>query len=161
MAEVIGVVSGAVTFAAVVVQVGNSITTLRDSWDQINDAPEDLRKLLQELELFSLILTDIEEDLSQNTVLTHLNSSKYMLQCLTLCKEAAKDLEILCDDIVRDLKPVSRLRLSYNSAKMVMRKGKIDKHMSRLQKVTRLLMLSQQSYTRCVLYRKLQPTSSS
>ena len=150
MAEVIGVVSGAVTFAAVVVQVGNSITTLRDFWDQINNAPEDLRKLLQELELFSLILTDIEEDLSQNTVLTHLNNSKYMLQCLALCKEAAQDLEILCNDIVRDLKPVSRLRLSYKSAKMVLRKGKIDKHMSRLQKVIRLLMLSQQSFTRCV-----------
>ncbi|OJJ55021.1 hypothetical protein ASPSYDRAFT_439518 [Aspergillus sydowii CBS 593.65] len=155
MAEVIGVVSGAVTFAAVVVQVGNSITTLRDCWDQINDAPEDLRKLLQELELFSLILTDIEEDLSQSPILTNLNNSKYMLQCLTLCKEAAQDLEALCNDIVRDMKPASRLRLSYKSAKIVMRKGKIDKHMSRLQKVIRLLMLSQQSYTRALI--QVQP----
>lgn len=160
MAEVIGVVSGAVTFAAVVVQVGNSITTLRGCWDQINDAPEDLRKLLQELELFSLILTDIEEDLSQNAGSIHLNGSKSMLQCLTLCKEAAQDLEILCNDMVHDLKPVSRLRLSYKSAKMIMRKQKIERHMSRLQKVIRLLMLAQQSYTRCVLQCELQPTSS-
>lgn len=161
MAEVIGVVSGAVTFAAVVVQLGNSITTLRDCWDQINDAPEDLRKLLQELELFRLILTDIEEDLSQNSVSTHLGSSKHMVQCLTLCKEASQDLEILCGDMVRDLKPVSRLRLPYKSAKIIMRKGKIKKHMSRLQKVIRLLLLAQQTYTRCVLQCNLQPTPTS
>lgn len=161
MAEVIGIVSGAVTLASVVVQVGNSITALRDYWDQIHDAPEDLRKVLQEIELFGLILTDIEQDLSQGSILTNLSGSRYMLQCLTLCKEAGHDLEILCNDIARNIRPVSRLRLPYKSARIVMRKGKIEKHMSRLQKVIRLLMLAQQSYTRCVLQCQLQPMSSS
>lgn len=67
MAEVIGVVSGAITFATVVVQLGKSIATLKNCWGQFNDDPDDLRRLVQEIELFGLIVADIEEDLSQES----------------------------------------------------------------------------------------------
>jgi hypothetical protein len=150
MAEVVGVVSGAITFATVVVQLGKSIATLKDCWDQLNDAPDDLRKLVREIELFGLIVADIEEDLSQKPGSIALDNSKCVQKCLTLCKEAAEDLELVCTDIVRDTRPLNHLRRVYKSTKMVMQKGKIEKHVARLQNVIQLLMLSQQCYMRCV-----------
>lgn len=148
MAEIIGVVSGAITFATVVVQVGNCITTLKGSWDQLRDAPEHLRKIVQEIELFGLILSDIEEDLSHQSVSSAPNNSKHALRCFALCKEAAEDLDIVCDSFVRDFGPSSRLRRSYKAVKLMMHMKHIEKHRSRLQNIIRLLILSQQCYTR-------------
>ncbi|KAJ5546625.1 hypothetical protein N7494_004210 [Penicillium frequentans] len=152
MAEVIGVVSGALTFATVVVQLGKSIATLKDCWNQLNDAPEDIRRLVREIELLSLIVGDLEEDLSQDSVSIALTNSKYVLQCITLCKDAVKDLDSLCTDISRDTKTVKNLRWAYKSTKLVIQKGKIEKHVARLQNVIQLLMLSQQCYIRAVIH---------
>jgi hypothetical protein len=64
MAEVIGVVSGAITFATVLVQIGKTIITLKECYNDLRDAPDDLRKLVQQIEIFSKILVHVEEDLS-------------------------------------------------------------------------------------------------
>lgn len=150
MAEAIGVVSSAIAFATVVVQIGKSITILKAFCDQIKDAPDDIRRLVREIELFGLIAADIEEDLLHESSLIPLHDSKHVLQCLKLCKEASEDLQSVCTDIFRDTKPLNRLRWAYKSTRLVMQKAKTEKYVARLQKVIQLLMLSQQSYIRCV-----------
>lgn len=149
MAETIGVISGAITFATVVIQVGNCIAMLKNCWNQSRDAPKDLRKTIQEIELFGLILSDIEEDLSHQSVSSALNNSKHGQICFALCKEAAEDLDIVCNDLMGNLGASSRLRRSYKAMKVVMHINNVEKHRSRLQNVIRLLILSQQCYTRC------------
>jgi hypothetical protein len=78
MAEVIGIASGAITFATVVSQFtkSKSIIAINSYCSQIKDAPHDLRILLNELELFGLILTDIEEDLAKEEVACALAKNK-------------------------------------------------------------------------------------
>jgi hypothetical protein len=49
---------------------------------------------------------------------------------------------------MQDVNSSNRLRKSYKAAKVVFRRGRIEKHGSRLQNVIHLLMLSQQCYTR-------------
>jgi hypothetical protein len=156
MAEVIGIVSGAITFATVIVQIGNTITKLKECYDDLRNAPDDLRKLVQEIELFGFILADIGEDLSQSPNLA-LGNSKHALKSFTLCKEAANELDTVCTDIVREMKSPSRLRRSFKSVMIVLQKGKIEKHKNRLQNVIRLLMLSQQCYARYVFQRRHNP----
>lgn len=151
MAEVIGVVSGAIAFATVVIQLGRSIATLKDFCDQLNDSPDEIRRLIREIEIYGLILTDIDEDLSQESGLIPLRNSKHIRQCLDLCKEASENLASLCANISQDTRPLKNLRQVYKSTRLVMKRGKIEKYSARLQKVIQLLMLSQQSYLRCVL----------
>ncbi|KAJ5502144.1 hypothetical protein N7463_005018 [Penicillium fimorum] len=95
MTEVIGVVSDDITFATVIVQ-------LKDCWDQIRDAPEGLRKLMQQVELFSPILADIEEDVQQESFLPALNVSKHTPQSFGFSKAATRGLEAICKDLSRD-----------------------------------------------------------
>jgi hypothetical protein len=160
MAEVIGIVSGAITFATVLVQIGNTIATLKECYDNLRDAPDDLRKLVQEIELFGFILTDIGEDLSQSPN-PALGNNKHALKSFTLCKDAAKELDIVCTDIVREIKSPNRLRRSLKSVRIVLQKGKIEKHKTHLQHAIQLLMLSQQCYTRYTFQKSAQLMFSS
>lgn len=150
MAEVIGVVSGAITFATVLVQIGKTIITLKECYHDLRDAPDDLRKLVQQIEIFGKILANVEEDLSRNPN-PGLENSEAALQSLAYCKEAANELDVVCNDIVRDIKSPSRLRRSFKSVKIVMQKGKIEKHMDHLRNVIQLLMWSEQCYHRYVI----------
>ncbi|KUM63737.1 hypothetical protein ACN42_g3350 [Penicillium freii] len=150
MAEAIGIASGAITFATVVVQVGQSILTLKNCWDEMRDAPEDIRKLVGEIELLGLILADIEDDLSQDSIYSALEDNKHALKSFKLCKDAADDLDAICMDLSRDGHSSSRMRRSYKVLKIVMQNGNIEKYRSRLQNIIQLLTLSQQCYTRCV-----------
>lgn len=149
MAEVVGIVSGAITFATVLVQIRNTITTLKESYDNLRDAPDDLRKLVQEIEVFGFILADIGDDLSRSPNPAS-GKNKHALKSFNLCKDAAKELDIVCTDIVREIKSRNRLSRSFETVRIVLQKGKIEKHKIHLQHTIQLLMLSQQCYVRYI-----------
>ncbi|KAJ5993939.1 hypothetical protein N7451_009663 [Penicillium sp. IBT 35674x] len=117
MAEVVGVVSSAITFATVIAQVTESIMTIKDCWSQFRDAPDDLNYPMRDLELFGLILAEIEEDLSEKDIAFALKNSKHALQSLQLSREAATGLTVLSNEIMRDMHCSSHLRKSYAAAK--------------------------------------------
>ncbi|KAJ6034777.1 uncharacterized protein N7446_009532 [Penicillium canescens] len=151
MAEVIGVVSGAITFATVVAQVTESIITTKDCWCQFRDAPTDLKYLMRDLELFGLILAEIQEDQSQDAFAFALKGNRHAVQSLEFGSEAAANLQELSNELLRDMNSSHRLRKSYAAAKMVMHRGKLERHMARLRNAIQLLSLSQQCYTRALL----------
>ncbi|KAJ5548031.1 hypothetical protein N7513_005265 [Penicillium frequentans] len=155
MAELIGVVSSAITFATVIAQVTESIIMIKDCWSQFREVPDDLKYLMRDLELFGLILAEIEEDLSQKDVAFALKSSKHALQSLQFSREAATSLAALSDEIMRDMHCSSRLRKSYAAAKAVMQRGKLERYMARLRNALQLLSLSQQCHTRALI--RVQP----
>ncbi|KAJ6097622.1 hypothetical protein N7499_001996 [Penicillium canescens] len=137
MAEVIGVVSGAITFATVVAQVTESIITIKDCWCQF---PE------------------IQEDQSQDAFAFALKGNRHAVQSLEFGSEAAANLQELSNELLRDMNSSHRLRKSYAAAKMVMHRGKLERHMARLRNAIQLLSLSQQCYTRLVQDKKSTAT---
>ncbi|KAJ5119992.1 hypothetical protein N7448_010661 [Penicillium atrosanguineum] len=147
MAEVIGIASGAITFATVVVQITESIITIKECWSQMRDAPDDLKYFVREIEVFGLILADIEETLSQESASAALQNSKHAMQSFAFCKEAAENLITIAQDLLKILRPAGGLLGSYAAMKVTLQKGKVEKHRSRLQNAVRLLQLSQQCYT--------------
>ena len=117
----------------------------------MRDAPDDLNCLVREIEVFGSIMADIDEDLSRNPVALAMISSQHGSQSLQFCKDAVEALDVLCRELLQDLGSSNRLRRSYQAAKIVLRQRKIEKHISKLHNVIRLLMLSQQCYTRYLL----------
>lgn len=147
MAEVIGIVSGAITFATVVAQISKSITSIKDCWSQIRDAPEELQELIAELEIYDLILREIEQNLSSGPLANAIEMSEHSFQSLKICKKAAESLRVISKDLAKDFRPSSRLRRSYSSVKTVLQKSKVEKYKARLSNSVRLLSLSQQCYS--------------
>lgn len=147
MAEVIGIVSGAITFATVVAQISKSIIQIKDCWSQIRDAPEELQELIAELEIYDLILREIEQNLSSRPLANAIEMSEHSFQSLEVCKKAAESLQTISKDLAKDLRPSSRFRRSYSSFKIVFKKSKVEKYKARLSNSIRLLSLSQQCYS--------------
>jgi len=155
MAEVIGVVASVITFGTVVVQITSSVNKLKDCWEQIRDAPEDLKWLIRDIELFSIILSEAESDWERGPVSFGVPKSASAEQSLKLCKEASEQLELLVREFQQDTSPSSRLKRSYAAVKMVLQKKKVEKYRLRLKNVVGLLMLSQQCYTRFAMNSEL------
>lgn len=150
MAELVGVIASAVTFATVVGQLATTITTLKAYWDQVNDAPEDLKWYIREIEIFSFVLADIKADIAQDSTASSLLSNKSVVKSCQLCSEATKELDTLLKDLERDINSSSRFQRSYAAVKIMMKRKNVEKYRSRLRTVTQLLSLSQQCYTRLV-----------
>ncbi|KAJ5599334.1 hypothetical protein N7450_000401 [Penicillium hetheringtonii] len=151
MAEVIGVVSGAITFATIIAQVTESIITIKEYCSQCRDATDDLRYLIRDLELFELILAEMEQDISQKDLALALRGSQHVMQSLQFSREATTTLQAISDEIALKIQSSSRLRRSYAAAKIVMQRGKMERYMTRLRNAIQLLSLSQQCYTRFVM----------
>jgi hypothetical protein len=99
MAELVGVISGAITIGALAVNVAMSVAKLKSYWDLLEDAPEDVRRLIEEIEILSLILDDIKDDQTQNPVSNLLLDNASLSKCLENCKKAANRLRRLTDDM--------------------------------------------------------------
>jgi hypothetical protein len=147
MAEVIGIVSGAITFATVVAQISKSIIQIKDCWSQIRDAPEELQELISELEVYDLILREIERNISSGPLANAIDMSEHLFRSLEICKKAAERLQIISKDLAKDLFPSSRFRRSYSSFRTVLQKSKVVKYQAKLSDSIRLLSLSQQCYS--------------
>ncbi|KAJ5623189.1 hypothetical protein N7490_011794 [Penicillium lividum] len=101
MAEVIGIVSGAITFATVVAQISKSIIQIKDCWGQINDTPEEMRELIAEIEIYDLILRGIKQNLSSGPLANTKEMSEHSFQSLEVCKKAAESLQIIAKDLLK------------------------------------------------------------
>ncbi|PKY03247.1 hypothetical protein P168DRAFT_305556 [Aspergillus campestris IBT 28561] len=159
MAEILGVVSAAIGFGTVIVQFTDSLLVLKDCVDQVRDAPDDLKRLLQSIEIAGYVLADIEEDLAQDdaTAVSVLQRNKHAQKSLQLCIQATKTLDDISKELVRDIQPSGpgRLRRHYAAVKVVLQRSKVEKYMAVLQNALQLLQLSQQCYLRAMM--RVQP----
>lgn len=146
MAEVIGVVSGAITFATVLAQITQAVIKLKDFRDQLHDAPEDLKMVVRNLEIFKDAMADMETQFSHPTSSAFMQTNHSAHQSFALCKEAADDLSAVCQDLSKHFRSSGRLRRSTAAVKIVMNRGTIERQVTRLQHAMQLLSFSQQCY---------------
>lgn len=150
MAELVGVIASSITLVGVVAHLADSIVKFKDYWDQFRDAPDDIKWIVREIEIFGHVLADIEVDMADESTSSVLLNSKSARESLELCIEASEELDIIVRELGKDLESSSRMRRSYAAAKVLVKSSRVEKHRSRLQNVTRLLSLCQQWYTRYV-----------
>lgn len=148
MAELIGVISSAITLGSLATQLATSIKRLKDYLEQIRDAPDDLKWLIRDIEVSGSIVAEIDTD---SVLIYHLNNKYAFAQSVRLCKDALQELDILVIDVGRDIDSSSRLQRSYAALRITMQRKKIERYKDRLKNVVQLLILSQQCYTRLVV----------
>jgi hypothetical protein len=151
MAELVGVISGAVTIGALAANVATSVAKLKSYRDQLENAPEDVQRLIEEIEIFSLVLDEIKDDQARNPVSSLLLDNTSLSKCLENCERAADRLRRLTDQMGDSIDTSDRLKKKWKSAKVLLKKDKIEKFKLGLESAIRLLSLSHQSYTRYFL----------
>jgi hypothetical protein len=148
MTELIRVVASGISIGTLAAQIAASITKLKSYWDQIQEAPEDIASLVEEIEDLYLLLADIEDDQRRNPISRLLLDGTTASRCLDHCKRGADRLNELAEELASDIQNSSRLKQKWASAKVVLKNDKLEKYRSKLERTIRLLSLSHQCYTR-------------
>lgn len=148
MAELVGVIASGVSIGTLAAQIGSSIATLKGYLDEVNEAPEAISSLLEDIEDLYSILADIEDDQGRNPfsslILDNISTSK----CLIHCRSAAERLKELVDEVGADIDAPCRFKKNRAALKIVLKGKKIQRYKDKLERTVRLLNLSQQCYTR-------------
>jgi hypothetical protein len=98
MAEVIiGVVASGITIGALAAQITSSTIKLKSYWSQVQNAPEEIQDIIEDAELLSHILAEIEDDQWRNPVSNLILDTTSTSRCLSYCKEGADQLKVLTD----------------------------------------------------------------
>ena len=76
------VVASSITVGALAVNIAKTVVKLKECWDSIQDAPEDIHFLIERVDLLSQILRDVEGDQTQNSMSSKLLDDSTASKCL-------------------------------------------------------------------------------
>ncbi|KAF7900456.1 uncharacterized protein EAF01_007758 [Botrytis porri] len=149
MAE-IGIIASGMGVASMGLQLMDGIRKLKQFWDEVKEAPEDIQYTLEELDALSLVLSDMH---ITNSNLPSIPSAT-VTKCLELCRRGTNILNTTVNDLNRAISK----RRKIGSAKVVLKKDTLDKFRNRLRDAQYMLILSQQTYSDALQleYHKLQ-----
>lgn len=149
MAE-IGAIASGMGIASLGLQLMDGIRKLKQFFDEVKDASEDMHYALEELEILGLTLSDIHTDNPSLPPIPAVTATK----CLELCRRGTDMLST----IVKDLNGAISKRRMIGSTKVVLKKDTLEKFRNRLRDAQYMLILSRQTYSEALQleYHKLQ-----
>ena len=150
MAEVLGVVASGIAVSQIAGQVTKSIFKLKQYWDQVQDAPDEIKYLLREIDSLNLILNHIQSDKATQTTSSIPVDNLCIQQSLQFCKEGADELRGLVDELAGKIDCKRGWRKKVGSVKVVLKKDDIKKLKKRMKHAVQLLQLSYQWHTKYV-----------
>ena len=148
MAEVLSIVASGVSIAAFAGQIASSVLKLKSLIDQVKDAPDDIKLLIDEIETFQFLLVEIEEDQSRYPYSEMLAGSQSASRLLQNCQRGVEQLQKVVDEMATDVENIKPLKRKLLTAKIVWKRNKIEGYRNALASSVRLLTLSYQIYTK-------------
>lgn len=147
MAEVLGTVASGAAVGQLAGEITSSIIKLKGYWDQVKDAPGEIRQLLLEIDSLNSILRHIEQDQNQ-AGLSELSPKICVKQSLKLCKQGAEELNGLLSELAMKIDKNTGWRRKAGASKVVLKREEIKKLKRRMKNAIRLLSLAYQCYTK-------------
>ncbi|KAL4933389.1 uncharacterized protein BDV17DRAFT_298910 [Aspergillus undulatus] len=145
MAEIVGVVSGAITLADASHKAGSGILALKRLWNDIHNVPDYINSLLDRLGLVHLVLTDLQAELSRDQNILNANSAVQL--SVQYCSKAIKNLDTLVNELRQRVEDKQRLRRNKARVKVVLEKDAIQRLEREVQDAFQLLGIAQQTYS--------------
>lgn len=149
MAEALGVVASGVSIAALAAQIASGVVKIKSYLDQVKDAPNDIRVLIDDIEDLRFLLSNIDDDQLRNPYPGICLDNSSVSRCLDHCKRGVERLHCVVGDMEVQFKTFGPLK-RWKAAKIIWKRGRLDKYRTELASAVRLLALSYQIYTRRV-----------
>jgi hypothetical protein len=144
MAEVFGIAAGVVGFASLSIQLTDSVKKLRDYYQAYDNAPSDVKSLIDALETLRCILDQVSP--STTAIQWNKISAQLLEDCKNWCRGIRDDIHGALDTINAEMLRSPRL----GKVKYVFRKTSIDKLLQQLQNSKLDILLCQQIFERYV-----------
>ncbi|KAL2037036.1 hypothetical protein N7G274_010163 [Stereocaulon virgatum] len=144
MAEILALVSGAVTVAQLAGQVGVSVLKLKALWSEVNDVPDTVNALMMHLELLDPILSEMGNEFPR--VQGIVQTDRLAMLSLEQSRQALQNLERLVNELHQQISSKKSLRRGIVKVKVTLKKDLIRTYQEQLQSALQLLTLSQQNH---------------
>ncbi|KAI0025523.1 hypothetical protein F4780DRAFT_338438 [Xylariomycetidae sp. FL0641] len=150
--EVVGVVASGLALIEVVSKIGVGTFKLKALWQEIQDAPEEITRLIEEIELIKPILVQMASEF-QSGEDPNIDDGPFH-HSIDYCRKAVDALEHMVDDLSRDIDSAKLRKRNWARAKVGLSRETTRKHMDRLHQAMRIFALSQQSYMMAMMRRQ-------
>ncbi|RNJ55160.1 hypothetical protein D7B24_008938 [Verticillium nonalfalfae] len=141
--EAVGLGLGATQFAA---ELAVTIVKLKRLWDEVQDVPDHIQSILEELEDVDLILQDVEEQINRDEIPDELKST-ILPRVLRSTQRAYRALEELVESLDRQIVSSRGFRRRLVSVRIVIKKPVLEKMESQLRRALDILNMAINSYT--------------
>ncbi|KAI9647884.1 hypothetical protein NHQ30_004272 [Ciborinia camelliae] len=141
MAEVLGAVASGISVAQLAGNLASSVIKLKNYWDQIQDAPDDIAFLARELDNQQFILRSILESQLKLTS-SGRPSNSFLERTLQLCQDSSDELNELVNALAQDINSNSRWKKKLGATKVVLKNDQLKKLKRRMKNATRLMNLA-------------------
>jgi hypothetical protein len=129
-----------VTFATAIAQVTLASVKLKRLWEQMSDIPEDVRHLIDNLEIIELLLSEMNQLQSGSGW----PQDPYMARCQRLCTTAHKELETSVKELEKKLETKGRFGRKMVAARATLHRDILDSQGKRLESAMNLLFFAHQ-----------------
>lgn len=141
MAEVFGVITGAISVGSLAIQIFDSIQKLHEFCNAVQDVPRDFFRILEELELLGSILIELENDSETQGILTEKVRLPSVKDPLDYCRRAAQELNNLVIELSYYSKD-TKIRRKWAAVKAVLKKDRVVGIQKRLESAKSMLNLA-------------------
>ncbi|TGO16587.1 hypothetical protein BTUL_0026g00400 [Botrytis tulipae] len=141
MAEVLGTIASGISIAQLAGNLASSIIKLKNYWDQIQDAPDDIALLVHEIESHHAILRSILEKQAQLTVSCQ-PTGGFFDQSIRLCQNASLKLDGLVNALTIDINSNRKWKRTMGAANVLLKAEKLKKLKKRMKNATRSMHLA-------------------
>ncbi|KAK4444492.1 hypothetical protein QBC34DRAFT_442455 [Podospora aff. communis PSN243] len=144
MTEVLGVVASGIAVGQAVATLGHAIFAVKRLCDELNEIPEKIAYLLEELEILNPIVSDVEGGLSApiETASGPWNDAAARRAVLS-CQRASSALEGVASSLQRRISAASGARKKVASLRALLKKDEVKLLEQRLESAIRILMVAQ------------------
>ncbi|KAH7393579.1 hypothetical protein BKA64DRAFT_91682 [Cadophora sp. MPI-SDFR-AT-0126] len=141
MAEVFGVIGGGLSVFSLAIQLASSIKILKDFLDIIEETPTEVCVALEELDILSLVLQDIEQSINDQ-MYTIPTIRPAVEKSIRLCKTGCVSLNCIAEEISGLLAS----KRKWTSFKVGLKRDKLARLKVHLESTKTLLTLANQCY---------------
>ncbi|KAM7200170.1 hypothetical protein V8F20_005388 [Naviculisporaceae sp. PSN 640] len=138
MAEILGIVASGLAVQQTACQLTKSLFRLRQLWEQIQNAPEQIQDLMADIASFTALLSEMEGQLDEDNP-----SARHSAQH---CRNALTQLDAVTSALQLQLTSPKRSKKFAGALKVVLRREDLKRYEDKLDRAFRLLQMSHQCY---------------
>ncbi|KAH8590571.1 hypothetical protein B0O99DRAFT_745104 [Bisporella sp. PMI_857] len=141
--EALSGVSSAFAVASLAIQAADSVKKLSRFWDSVQDAPQSVSDIIEDLGIVSNALEDIAYD--ANSARPHSRSLELSLSSLHICSDKVQRLQILLEELSLGLSAAKRRKRTWASFKAAWIQDKISKFQDSVRDLKTTLVITRQT----------------
>jgi hypothetical protein len=144
--EVLSGVSSAIAVVSLAIQAADGVKKLSNFWGSIQDAPQSVSDIIEDLSIVSSALEDISHE--ANNTKPHCRSLCLSLSGLRVCSDKIQRLQSLLEELQSGLSAVKRRKRTWAAFKVAWTENKIAKFQDSVRDLKTTLVITRQTATR-------------